>query len=51
MAALSWTHLPAPQFSPDFRITLSPDFNTDNTLFVGANGISDGGAFRSNDSG
>ena len=48
---LSWTHLPAPQFSPDFRITLSPDFNTDNTLFVGANGISDGEAFRSNDRG
>jgi photosystem II stability/assembly factor-like uncharacterized protein len=45
---LTWTHLSAPQFSPDFRITLSPDFDTDNTLFVGANGISDGGAFRSN---
>ncbi len=45
------THLTAPQFSPDFRITLSPEFDTDHTLFVGANGISNGGAFRSNDRG
>lgn len=42
------THLTAPQYSPDFRITLSPEFDTDDTLFVVANGISNGGAFRSN---
>jgi hypothetical protein len=48
---ITWTHLTAPQFSPDFRITLSPDFDTDHTLFVGANGISDGGAFRSTNRG
>jgi photosystem II stability/assembly factor-like uncharacterized protein len=44
---LLWTHLNAPQYSPDFRVALSPAFSHDHTLFVVASGISDSGVHRS----
>ena len=47
----TWVHLDKPKFSPDFIVELSPAFSQDNTLFVAANGISNGGAFRSDDRG
>ncbi|MEP7355637.1 MAG: hypothetical protein ABI847_00195 [Anaerolineales bacterium] len=47
----TWTPVSAPNFSPDYRITLSPNYPQDHTLFSAATGISSGGAFRSEDSG
>jgi photosystem II stability/assembly factor-like uncharacterized protein len=47
----SWTSLGEPSSAPNFRIELSPTFSQDGTVFVGVNGQSSGGAFRSTDRG
>ncbi len=50
-AGVSWVNLSNPTYSPEFMLELSPAFAQDHTLFVAVNGISTGGAFRSEDQG